>query len=67
MSCLHPIVIDLLYETTQAWYRACALCGKLYNRSKRVLDPLRVQCEAAWSINFTKYALDDEDALEIAG
>jgi hypothetical protein len=67
VSCLHEITVDLLHATTRAWYRACALCGEFYNRTARVLDPLRARCEAAWAINFTKYALDDEDALEIAG
>ena len=71
MNCLHELVIDFQVAAFVCfdafWRRECALCQLGYNHSERVLEPLRAQCKAAWEVNFTKHALDDEDALEIAG
>jgi hypothetical protein len=71
MPCPHPIVIDFrdpcLDGNLSDWWRQCALCDEIYNRTQHVLIPLRSQCEQAWGVNFRRFTLNDEDALEIAG
>lgn len=64
-GCTHPITFDENLDLPfygLAWIRECAMCGTGYNRSERVLDPLRRRCERAWSINFRRVsdALRDE-------
>jgi hypothetical protein len=38
------------------WWRECALCGLSYNRTVRVLAPLRAHCERTWEVNFRRVA-----------
>ena len=69
-DCTHPIVIDeaigLDMENPPTWRRECALCGFGYDRSARILTPLEIQCRMAWSIDFRRFPMYHEDALEIA-
>ena len=79
MTCPHPIVVDEQISaeadedcfpagrSPEDWWRLCAFCATRYNRTAHVLAPLRAHCDQAWGLNFTKFKLDDEDALEIAG
>ena len=75
-DCTHPITFDEQGSSSDAvdgpysepdWFRGCALCDVRYNRTRTVMAGLRRLCEISWSIDFRRFPLDHEDALEIAG
>ena len=69
-ECLHPITFDtdpVDDEYVGDVFRACALCPVFYNRTLRILGPLRLHCVAAWSVDFGRVARAVRDEGEWRG
>ena len=53
-NCLHPLVVDerdpLSEPENPAWIRSCALCAFSYDRTERVLWPLREKIRAKYGL-----------------
>ena len=53
-ACPHPIVVDepdlVSPKENRTWIRACAMCGLSYDRTARVLWPLREKIRAKYRL-----------------